>query len=892
MAPLIWTTDAGGVTAHAVQVSYASLYGRYIRPALNVGARRSTLDPPARPLLEWLESQTEIAVTGVTVTPECLADIYGYLAEPAYRRGVPLTVVADRDLDELTDLESADADVGYSWSLQRLQHLRAQTAAPPSWPSAAPAATLDKAQLAAVSAHDGVVQVIAPAGSGKTTVLIARAGELVARGVPADRILCTTFNKDARVEMQARLLAAGLGDVRAQTFHSVGRSVLKEARLLRAGGIRTLGLGQWRRLCAMASKASPGNEWVEPPLARGMVSAIKLGLLLTPGEYRPDAGADPIGQTVAAIYGLYEQELAKQNVNDFDDLIFGSLRLLQRDTDQRERWQQAYDHVLVDEYQDIDPAQEKLVQILAAPQDGLFAVGDEDQTLYAWRAASVERIVGLDAKYPGLQRIALDHNYRCPPEVVQVSRQVVETNRRRFPKEILSAATRLLPDDPRPIIHRAYPDHEAAAGDVARKLSVSERDQIVVLARTSRLLRMCAEACVPLGVKISAPDNVFEPAGARAALEAYSRLLGDPGAAQPEDVATVFRHPGRGLPFGAEESVADMLAEGLSFQGATGRLPDVADHARGRVRDGASILDAAMRLAGSAPQCITFLRDRGGLDAHFEEYEDLTGGTEKVELEMLQDAVTASEGMSMADYAQLLTRQSDALRAIRDEDNGIELTTVHRAKGRQWPTVIVFACDEDQMPHKRALEDLAAGNADALEAERRVAYVAFTRAQQRLVVLTSTGKASRFCVEAGLVEPPKPKPPSRAAPTARTHAFREPRLPAIIRGKIIRGPAIGYDVARCGITRPEADPATILRACRSVATAQRVLAAAVRHADAPCVERMTAGQAAGLLIAIAADRDEHLTLDVPAPDDVIGELSGPPRKQLAEALKPRQGQGS
>src|SRR5204862_805838 len=142
----------------------------------------------------------------------------------------------------------------------------------------------------------------------------------------------------------------------------------------------------------------------------------------------------------------------------------------------------------------------------------------------------------------------------------------------------------------------------------------------------------------------------------------------------------------------------------------------------------------------------------------------------------------------------------------------------------QWPTVIVFGCDEDQMPHKRSLDDLLAGNADALEAERRVAYVAFTRAQQRLVILTTEGNASRFCVEAGLVEaPPPPPPPAPSSRAPRTGVRARPRV----------APITGYEIARRAIRDPRANAADILAACQSIATAQRVLAAAVRSADAP-----------------------------------------------------------
>jgi len=880
MTPIHWTTDTAAIPGAYARIDYQSLHAQYIRPARSTDARRRTLEPPARPLLQWLAAQQGVAVTGVEVSPTGLADVYGYVVEPSYRLGVPLIVVADRALEDLTEFETMEPQVGYAWSLQRLKYLCAKEHPPRRWPAANPAGRLDDSQLAAVSAHDGVVQIIAPAGSGKTTVLIARAAELVARGVPAGRILCTTFNKDAQREMQGRLLAAGLGNVRAQTFHSVGHGILSDCNGLRSAGVRGLTSREWRRLCAIASKAGPENEWIDPPLARESVSKIKLGRLMTPQEYRRHASTDGAAQTIATIYDRYEQELARHQINDFDDLIFLSLRRLQHDARVREQWQRRYDHVLVDEYQDIDPAQEKLVQILAAPQDGLFTVGDEDQTLYAWRSASVERIVGLDGLYPGLQRVALDHNYRCPPEVVERSRRVIENNRSRFPKTILPADARLLPDDPRPLIHQAYPDLEAAAADVARKLRLNRRDQIVVLARTSRLLRICAEACVPLGVTISAPEKVFEPSGARAALEAYCRLLGDARRARADDVATAFRHPGRGLPQGADQLVADLLTQGLTFERATADLRDIAEHARWRVAEGARILDTALTLTADAPRCIRYLRGDGGLDGHFKEYEELTDGVERVEIELLQDAVRDSAGMSIAEYAQHLTRQSDALRAIRDDEHGIELTTVHRAKGRQWPTVIVFGCDEGQLPHKRSLEDELAGDRDALEAERRVAYVAFTRAQQRLVVLTTTGKASRFCVEAGLVAAAEPAPPPSPA---------QPFGPSGTRARERRSksPITGFEVARRAIRDPGADPQLVLEACGSIATAQRVLAAAVRSADAPCVERLTAGQAAELLHQLASSRGQELSISVPDADVPIADLAASDRRATAAALKPR-----
>jgi superfamily I DNA/RNA helicase len=205
----------------------------------------------------------------------------------------------------------------------------------------------------------------------------------------------------------------------------------------------------------------------------------------TASEWERVAPNDEEALTLTKLYRPYEQHLANQRRNDFADQVMLTVRRLRDYADARERWQARFSQVLVDEYQDIEAAQELLVQLLAAPQDGWFAVGDEDQTLYSWRRASVERIVGLDQLYPGLERVSLER-----------SRAVVEHNRRRFPKPIRPAGAA---SGEQAVLHREYETLEQAAHDVARRLAASERGQIVVLARTTRLLRTVAEACVEPG---------------------------------------------------------------------------------------------------------------------------------------------------------------------------------------------------------------------------------------------------------------------------------------------------------------------------------------------------------------------------------------------------------
>ena len=748
-----------------------------------------------------------------------------------------------------------------------------RSAVPPS------AVTLDAEQRQAVQAADGVVQVIAPAGSGKTAVLIERVRELLRRGVPGERILCTTFNRDARIEMQRRLGAAGLA-VEARTFHSIGWWLMREEGLARRGGPRELSFNQWRRLCALVLREE--GTWIDPGDARAAVGAVKLGLMETPREFRRHADDQPDGPALARIYELYERHLAEQAVHDFDDLVLLAVRALREDAELRRRWQSRFRHVLVDEYQDIEPAQELLVRILAAPQDGFYCVGDEDQTLYGWRRASVRRdprprprLSGAAAVFPGPQLPLPAGGGRglAPPGRAQ-PRAVPKADPRRSEPRARGGAgahaararrTRLAPR------MRSRPRSPAAP---ASRSSCSPAPRTCSGLWPSRAQM--------LGVRITAPEAVFEPHGARGALEAYLRLCAAPRDAEPEDVALVCRAPSRGLPYGSEERVARRLRDRLTF---TASLADVPADARQRFRldDAGRILDALAAIT-DASRFIAYLRGPGGLDEYFTDYEQTFGDTEKIELEVLEQAQREAAGETVAEYAALFQARRDALRGIRDDAAGIELTTIHRAKGRQWPEVHVFGCEESQLPHRRALdvsqEKRTAG--EGIEAERRLAYVAFTRAARSLVVHATETAPSRFLSEAGL-EPTRPydtphKPGSRRPLTTRG----SPRLPKHV-GK---GPVAGVlqEAHRVGL-------AYALRTAPRRSVALEGAAAALEHG---LIGRHTASDhmtVAELLEAIeqltASERVAALNMANlrSGSSEFVARLGSGPRKRLVRALR-------
>lgn len=311
--------------------------------------------------------------------------------------------------------------------------------------------------------------------------------------------------------------------------------------------------------------------------------------------------------------------------------------------------------------------------------------------------------------------------------------------------------------------------------EVAAALADRTRGDVVVLARTTNLLRAVALACSALGVGVAAPEQVFEPAGARGALESYVRLCADPGHADPEDVARVCRTPARGLPLDAEQQVATSLRAGRSFTDSLAAI-DTGARQRMRLNEAGQTLDVLAAIA-DAGRFVRFLRGAGGLDEYFGEHERAFGATERIELEVLEQASHEASGKTVAEYATLLQARGDALAAIRDDQHGVELTTIHRAKGRQWPEVHVFGCEHGQLPHARSLEvspaERAAG--EGIEAERRLAYVAFTRAERELALHWTAGAASRFLTEADLVAPVVVEPPSPRATSGQPRRTRRRR---------------------------------------------------------------------------------------------------------------------
>lgn len=524
---------------------------------------------------------------------------------------------------------------------------------------------LDDEQRAAALLPDGPAQIIAPAGSGKTTTMVARLAVLLSRGVEAERICLVTFNRDAAADLTARVerrlgpLMADATSIEIRTLHALARQVLLDAgdgRRIVADRLPLLRAARRR-----AQKPDDPGTTVEPGQLDTWLSAWKVEGREPPPEARP-------------VLEAYADLLRVRGAVDFDDLVVRACRLLESDPRLRLRWQSRFLHVCVDEFQDVDAAQLRLVRLLAAPEDNLFVVGDDDQTIYAWRLADVRRILTFGDLYPGARRIQLATNYRCPPAVVAASRALVDRNQERFVKRIDAAPRRTDAADTILACSTAAPD--AADGLVALALrEVRARERCCFLARTRSELEPVSVALLRAGV---AHHSSVPP------LVQHSRLITLAHALRGADAS--------GPPFQILRALR--AGRGWARSGADDTLGEE-DHAA---------LDALLGWSVGFPSSRSFL---AALD-------------------------TARARIAM----------------LRRPDAPIELVTVHASKGREWPTVFLLGWEEDRFPNRRSLVD-ATDPARALEEERRLAYVALTRATQRVILCYDPAKPSRFLAEMG-----------------------------------------------------------------------------------------------------------------------------------------------
>ncbi|MBW3597590.1 MAG: UvrD-helicase domain-containing protein [Planctomycetes bacterium] len=652
-------------------------------------------------------------------------------------------------------------------------------------------ASLNPAQQEAVATLSGPLLVLAGAGSGKTRVVTARIANLIRHGAAPERILAVTFTNKAATEMQQRVreqLGRKLkGQPRVSTFHAHCVKVLRR-HIVQLG---------------YPPKFAIYDRGDQESLARSVLREIRVsGELLRPSDLltaignwkthaiRPAAAAANAGDDkehlAAAAYRRYQRSLKNCGAVDFDDLLLLTEELFEKFPAVRREEAGRFDHLLIDEYQDTNASQYRIVKALAAGHRNLCVVGDDDQSIYGWRGAEVEHILRFARDWPDARVVRLEMNYRCTEEILQLANALIAFNKNRHEK-VLRAAR---PGGEKPRILQFKDETEeakAVVGDVLRQVQkpgVEARD-IAILFRTNEQPRAFETELRKQNVpyKLIGGMSFFDRKEVRDVL-AYLKVLDSP---QDEvSLLRIINTPPRGL---GQRSVETLLSHAVK-QGQP--IWRVLTQSPGEVKipaaakKGADGLVSLVRqfsrrmekgnLAESARELVTRIKYYDEIVRLYPDPNEQQGRWAAVEevinaLAAYERGAKAPTLTEFLDETALDGREFDNDKEKQLRANAVVLMTLHSAKGLEFPQVYMVGLEEGILPHRRS----EAMGDDAVSEERRLCYVGLTRAQERLTLTFAKtrmkwGKPretipSRFLYEImGQAENPHLKKPGRRTP--------------------------------------------------------------------------------------------------------------------------------
>jgi DNA helicase-2/ATP-dependent DNA helicase PcrA len=608
-------------------------------------------------------------------------------------------------------------------------------------------AGLNPPQRQAVEHGEGPLLVLAGAGSGKTRVLTHRIAYLLATGkARPGEILAITFTNKAAAEMRERVAGLIGRSVRAMwvtTFHS------SCARMLRVDGER-LGYSKGftiydqgdslRMIKRCLAELGVDPKRYPPRAVQGKISSAKNQLIDPSGYSEMMVGG--FEEIVAEAFPLYEKRMLEANAMDFDDLLVRTVNVLELFEDVRERWRRTFRHVLVDEYQDTNHAQYRMLQLLAKEHGNLMVVGDEDQSVYSFRSADVRNILDFENDFPDAEVIKLEQNYRSTQTILSAANAVVSHNRERRPKELW---TDIAGGDPVKL-YELGDEHEEArwvAGEIERLAEEDgvKRSDVAVFYRTNAMSRVLEETLERFNVnyQVIGGTKFYDRKEIKDAF-AYLGFLANP--ADLVAFGRIVNEPKRGIGDTTQgrllsyantagltiweviERVEDVPGVSAAAIKSVGRFFETMDALKDHVDDSSmhSLLERVLNESGY----MEALNNERTVEAEgrIENLEALLEGAAEFDRE--REVEGESEITALEEYLQtnMLRSEQDALEG--EEAEKVTLMTLHNAKGLEYDTVFVIGMEDGAFPHMRSLEE------GGEEEERRLCYVGITRAERRL----------------------------------------------------------------------------------------------------------------------------------------------------------------
>ncbi len=626
---------------------------------------------------------------------------------------------------------------------------------------------MNERQFEAVNYLDGPLLVLAGAGSGKTKVLTCRIANLLANGVPPWNILAITFTNKAANEMKTRA-AALIGDSARQvwlsTFHSFCARILRmdiETTGFRNRSFVIYDVSDARTLIRDIIKDFKLDDTIfNPAIVQGKISSVKNNLEDAKkffNEVMQDEDSKAYDQKVAQIYQIYEQRMIENNAVDFDDLLLLAVRMLSQFPDIRQKYQNKFQYVLVDEYQDTNKAQDRLIMLLGGQHHNIFVVGDDQQSIYKFRGADITNILSFEKRFPHTRVIKLEQNYRSTNCILKVANEVIKHNQGNVKKKLWTENEEGI----RPTLYQANDEYDEANYIISninhlKREEYAKYSDFAILYRTNAQSRAFEDVLMREGIpyRVVGGQKFYERKEIKDIL-AYLRLVHNPS--DNVSLKRIINEPKRGI----GKTTLDTI-EQLSNEGNTSMF-EIVNHIEqfGLTRAQAGLREFAefvkrMQSDTSSIETLTnrILKESGYLQML--EADKSTESESRIEnlgefLNVVIEYENEEADSSLGSFLENIALVTD-LDNVDEEQDSVLLMTLHTAKGLEFPKVFLVGMEDGLFPSYRSI-----GEASEEEEERRLFYVGITRAKEHLFLTcarcrtmfgsTSYNKPSRFLEE-------------------------------------------------------------------------------------------------------------------------------------------------